>query len=100
MRFAQTPASSRTRSSSAYCTVLGVAALDISIDLEDRDLIVGVSADVGECPPIRGAGFLQLATVHGKSVREGKIRTMVDLVITDQDNGAILLPTDLGSIYG
>ena len=83
----------------AYVTVLGGAVLDVSVDLEDRDQIVAVEALPGELPPVRGAGFLQLATVHGKSV-SGQATTQVDLVITEADDGNVFQPTNIGSIYG
>jgi len=84
----------------AYVTALGGIVLDISVDLEDRDPVVDIGTPAGACPPIRGAGFLQLATVHGRSV-DGRKTTSLDLVLAEQDDS--FLPTNIGevgSIYG
>jgi hypothetical protein len=83
----------------AYASALGGIVIDISVDLEDREPIVQMG--VQDCPPIRGAGFLQLATVHGKSV-SGRTTTSVDLILSEDDS--TWEPTNLaeltGSTYG
>lgn len=74
----------------AYASALGGIVLDVSVDLEDRDQIVDMGLDGAR--PVRGAGFLQLATSHGRGV---------DLIIADQDD--TWNPTslsELGSVYG
>lgn len=81
----------------AYTHALGGIVVDVSVDLEDRDELVDI--DLSGRQPVRGAGFLRLATAGGSRV----LGSGVDLIISDQDE--TWAPTDLaeleaGSTYG
>lgn len=85
------------RSIEAYTHALGGIVVDVQVDLEDRDELVDL--DLEGRQPVRGAGFLRLATASGSRVPG----TGVDLIISDQDE--TWAPTDLaaleaGSTYG
>lgn len=76
----------------------GGIVLDIAADIEDREQIMPIGSTLR--PTVRGAGFLQLATIHGRTV-SGRETVGIDLILSDQDD--LWQPTDLGelgSTYG
>jgi len=84
------------RSLHAFYDSLGAVVIDITIDLEEREQLLDMKdVPMQGAPPIRGAGFLQLATVAGRNV-SGQQRVQVDLLIRDQDD--LWQPTNLSEL--